>query len=121
MDPVVAAFGTALVGAALVGAIATDAREQVREALSGLWYRVHPQQNAGSIGTELDGLRGQALRAGRDGDTGTVKALEGPGSSNCRNCREPARPWPASCSASWMRPLPPCSPRPGRHGSEPSS
>jgi hypothetical protein len=32
MDPVVAAFRTAL-----VGAIATDAWQQVREAVTGLW------------------------------------------------------------------------------------
>ena len=53
MDPVVAAFGTAL-----VGAIATDAWQQVREAVISLWRRVHPQK-ADDIGTELDELRDQ--------------------------------------------------------------
>jgi len=71
MDPIVAVFGTAL-----VGAIATDAWEQVREALTGLWRRVHPQQKADGIGTELDGLREQVLQVRRDGDINTEKALE---------------------------------------------
>jgi hypothetical protein len=72
MEPIVAAAGTAL-----VGAIATDAWEQVRGALTGLWRRVHPQQTADGVGTELDGLREQVLVARRADDTGTVKALEG--------------------------------------------
>ena len=71
MDPVVAAFGTAL-----VGAIATDAWQQVREAVISLWRRVHPQK-ADDIGTELDELRDQVLLARRDGDTDTERAFEG--------------------------------------------
>ena len=72
MDPIVLAFGTAL-----VGAIATDTWQQVREAVTGLWHRVHPQQKADDIGAELDELREQVVLTRRDGDTGTEKALEG--------------------------------------------
>lgn len=72
MDPVVAAFGIAL-----VGAIATDAWKEVRAALSGLWRRVRRNPEADGIGTELDRLRERVLAARRDGDAATVKALEG--------------------------------------------
>jgi hypothetical protein len=72
MDPVVAAFGTAL-----VGAITTDAWKQVREAVTGLWRRVHPRREDDGIGAELDELREQVLAARRDGDAGTERALEG--------------------------------------------
>jgi hypothetical protein len=72
MDPVVLAFGTAL-----VGAIATSTWQQVREAVTGLWRRVHLRQKTDDIGTELDELREQVLLARRDGDTGTERALEG--------------------------------------------
>jgi hypothetical protein len=72
MDPVVAAFGTAL-----VGAIATDAWQQVHGAVAGLWHRVHPGRENSSIGAELDQLREQVLVARRDGDAGTERALEG--------------------------------------------
>ena len=72
MDPVVAAFGTAL-----VGAIATDAWQQVHEAVVGLWRRVHPRRQDDGIGAELDELREQVLVARRDGDFGTERALEG--------------------------------------------
>ena len=72
MDPVVAAFGTAL-----VAAVATDAWGQVRDALTALWHRVRPQRDADGIGAELDGLREQALQARRDGDAAIVQALEG--------------------------------------------
>jgi len=72
MDPIVLAFGPAL-----VGAIATNAWPRVREAVTGLWRRVHPQQKADDIGTELDDLREQILQARRGGDTDTERALEG--------------------------------------------
>jgi len=72
MDPVVLAFGTAL-----VGAIATSTWQQVRDAVTGLWLRVHPEQEDSGVGTELDDLREQVLQARRDGDTGTERALEG--------------------------------------------
>ena len=44
-------------GAALFGAIATDTWPHVREAVTGLWRRVHPGQKADDIATELDELR----------------------------------------------------------------
>jgi hypothetical protein len=66
MDPSVLAFGPAL-----VGAIATDTWPRVREAVTGLWRRVHPQK-ADDIGTELDELREQVLPARRDGDADTA-------------------------------------------------
>jgi hypothetical protein len=72
VDPMVAAFGTAL-----VGAIATDAWQQVRGAVTGLWRRVHPAREGDGIGAELDELREQVLVARRDGDVGTERALEG--------------------------------------------
>ena len=72
MDPVVAAFGTAL-----VGAIATDAWQQVHGAIVGLWRRVHPRRDDDAIGAELDELREQVLAARRDHDAGTERALEG--------------------------------------------
>jgi hypothetical protein len=72
MDPVVAAFGTAL-----VGAIATDAWQQVRDAVTGLWRRVHPRREDNAIGAELDELREQVLVARHDGDNDTERALEG--------------------------------------------
>jgi hypothetical protein len=72
MDPVVAAFGTAL-----VGAIATEAWKQVREAVTGLWRRVHPRREDDGIGAELDELREQVLAARRDGDARMEGALEG--------------------------------------------
>jgi hypothetical protein len=72
MDPIVLAFGTAL-----VGAIATDTWQQVREAVTDLWCRVHPRRKADDVGTELDELREQVLLARRDSDTGTERALEG--------------------------------------------
>ena len=72
IDPIVLAFGTAL-----VGAIATDTWPRVREAVTGLWHRVHRQQKADDIGTELNELREQVLLARRDGDTDTERALEG--------------------------------------------
>jgi hypothetical protein len=71
MDPIVLAFGPAL-----VGAIATDTWPRVREAVTGLWRRVHPQK-ADDIGTELDELREQVLLARRDGDADTARAFEG--------------------------------------------
>ena len=71
MDPLVLAFGTAL-----VGAIATSTWQQVREAVTGLWHCVHPRQKD-DIGGELDELREQVLLARREGDAGTERALEG--------------------------------------------
>lgn len=71
MDPIVQAAGTAL-----VGAVATDAWQQVKQAVIGLWRRVHPGQ-ACRVSSELDELRNQVLQARADGDAGTEQALEG--------------------------------------------
>ena len=71
MDPIVLAFGTAL-----VGAMATSTWQQVQQAVTGLWHRIHPKK-ADDIGTDLDDLREQVVLARRDSDTDTEKALEG--------------------------------------------
>jgi hypothetical protein len=72
MDPVAIAFG-----AALVGAVATDTWQQVREAVTRLWRHGHPRPGAGDIGAELDELRADVLAARQAGDAGTERALEG--------------------------------------------
>jgi len=71
MDPIVLAFGTAL-----VGAIATSTWQQVRDAAAGLWRHVSAKKGD-EIGTELDELREQILQARHDGDAHTETALEG--------------------------------------------
>jgi pheromone shutdown protein TraB len=71
MDPIVLAFGTAL-----VGAIATSTWQQVRDTVAGIWRRIR-QQDADGIGAELDELRVQILQARREGDAETETALEG--------------------------------------------
>ena len=71
MDPVVQAAGTAL-----VQAMATDAWEKARQAVTALWRRARPG-HAGGLGGDLDTLRAQVLAARADGDTRTVQALEG--------------------------------------------
>ena len=64
MDPVVAAFGTAL-----VGAIATDAWKQVGEAVTGCGAGGHPRREDDGIGAELawlaDSRRLPARRPGK--------------------------------------------------------
>lgn len=71
MDPIAQAAGTAL-----VQAVTTDAWQQVKQAVTGLWRRIHPGR-ADQVGGDLDELRAQVLRARADGDTGTEQALEG--------------------------------------------
>lgn len=63
-------------GTALVQAIATDAWQQVKDAVTGLWRRVRPG-HADHVDGELDELRQQVLRARADGDGSTEQALEG--------------------------------------------
>jgi hypothetical protein len=70
MDPIAQAAGTAL-----VQAIATDAWQQVKQAVTGLWHRVRPGP-ADLVGGDLDELRTQVLRARADGDAETEQALE---------------------------------------------
>jgi hypothetical protein len=56
--------------------MATSTWQQVQQAVTGLWHRMHPK-SADDIGMELDELREQVVLARRDGDTDTEKALEG--------------------------------------------
>jgi hypothetical protein len=71
MDPIAQAAGTAL-----VQAVTTDAWQQVKQVVTGLWRRIHPGR-ADQVGGDLDELRAQVLRARADGDAGTEQALEG--------------------------------------------
>jgi len=63
-------------GTALVQAVATDAWQQVKQAVARLLHRVRPER-ADRVDGELDELRAQVLQARADGDTGTERALEG--------------------------------------------
>lgn len=71
MDPI-----TVAAGSALVGAMATDAWEQIREAVVALWRRARPEA-ADTVGPELEELRAEVLRARRDTDEDTESALAG--------------------------------------------
>lgn len=71
MDPIVVAFGTAL-----VGAMATDVWQQARASVVALWRRVHPQQ-ADTVEADLEGLRGQILDARQAGRAEIEQALTG--------------------------------------------
>lgn len=71
MDPIVLAAGTAL-----VGAMATDAWQQVKHAVINLWHKVRPER-ADEVGGELEELRRHVLQARADGDEATEHALEG--------------------------------------------
>jgi hypothetical protein len=74
MDPVVTPLAAAA-GTALVGAIAEDGWRQVKDAVAGLWRRVHPNR-AETFGAELDALRDDVLQARRDGDIDFERSLE---------------------------------------------
>jgi hypothetical protein len=63
MDSVVQAAGTAL-----AQAIATDAWQQVKQAVAGLWRRAHPGRTD-RVADELDGLRLQVFQARADGES----------------------------------------------------
>jgi hypothetical protein len=71
VDPIVVAFGTAL-----VGAMATDVWQRARASVVTLWRRVHPQQ-ADTVEADLEGLRGQILDARQAGRADTEQALTG--------------------------------------------
>lgn len=71
MDPLVLAAGTAL-----VGAMATDAWQQARDAVVAWWRKVHPGQSD-TVGIELDTARAQVLAARERGDEDTEQALAG--------------------------------------------
>ncbi len=71
MDPIVVAFGTAL-----VGAMATDVWQRARASVVALWRRAHPQQ-ADAVEADLETLRGQVLDARQAGRADTEQALTG--------------------------------------------
>ncbi|MFG3493845.1 hypothetical protein [Streptomyces sp. NPDC047928] len=71
MDPIVAAAGTAL-----VGAMATDAWRQARTAVVALWQRVHPER-VPAVEAELEETRDDVLAARADGDTDAERDLAG--------------------------------------------
>lgn len=71
MDPIVVAFGTAL-----VGAMATDVWQRVRASVVTLWRRVHPQQGD-TVEADLEGLRAQVLDARQAGRADIEQALTG--------------------------------------------
>jgi len=71
VDPIVVAFGTAL-----VSAMATDAWQQARTRVVGFWRRVHPQQ-ADTVEADLEGLRAQVLDARQAGRADIEQALTG--------------------------------------------
>ncbi len=71
VDPIVVAFGTAL-----VGAMATDVWQRARASVVALWRRVHPQ-HADIVEADLEGLRGQVLDARQTGRMDTEQALTG--------------------------------------------
>jgi hypothetical protein len=72
MDPATLAAAAAT---GLIAALTTDAWEQVRSAIVGLWRRVHPDR-AQTIGDELVEVRQEALAARQQGDADTEKGLE---------------------------------------------
>lgn len=69
MDPIVVAFGTAL-----VGAMATDVWQRARASVVALWRRAHPQQ-AGTVEADLEALRAQVLDARQAGRADIEQAL----------------------------------------------
>lgn len=71
MDPIVVAFGTAL-----VGAMATDMWQRARASVVTLWQRVHPHQ-ADTVEADLEGLRTQVLDARHAGRADIEHALTG--------------------------------------------
>lgn len=72
MDPATLAAAAAT---GLIAALTTDAWEQARSAIVGLWRRVHPERTQ-TIGDELAEVRQEALAARRQGDSGTEQGLE---------------------------------------------
>jgi hypothetical protein len=62
MEPIVEAFGMAL-----IAAMATDTWRQVCDAVGSMWRRVRPKSQADGVVRDLEKLRGQVLAAQRDG------------------------------------------------------
>lgn len=71
MDPATLAAAAAT---ALIAAMTTDAWQQARSAIVGLWRRVHPDR-AATIGDELTEVRQEALAARQQGDAGAEEGL----------------------------------------------
>ncbi|MGC4990522.1 hypothetical protein [Nocardia salmonicida] len=71
MDPIVAALGTAL-----LGAITNDGWTKAKNVVVGWWRRVRPN-DADQIGIDLDKLHTEAAAARASGDTATTDALTG--------------------------------------------
>lgn len=71
VDPIVVAFGTAL-----VSAMATDLWQRARTSVVAVWRRVHPQQ-AATVEADLETLRAQVLDARQTGRADTEQALVG--------------------------------------------
>ncbi|MGW6027837.1 hypothetical protein [Streptomyces sp. NPDC055099] len=71
MDAVVMAAGTAL-----VAAMATDAWQQVRDSVVGVWRRIHPE-GTDPVRGDLETLRSQIVQARQMQDAVTEQALEG--------------------------------------------
>jgi hypothetical protein len=71
MDPATLAAAAA---SGLVAALTTDAWEQARSAIVGLWRRVHPNR-AETIEDELAEVREEALAARQQGDADTEEGL----------------------------------------------
>ncbi len=69
MDPIVMSAATAL-----VGAMTTDAWEQVRTAFTGWWRRIRPQQ-ADRVAGQLEDSRDRAMTAHREQDTDAESEL----------------------------------------------
>jgi hypothetical protein len=71
MDPATLAAAAA---SGLIAALTTDAWEQARSAIVGLWRRVHPSR-AETIREELAEVRQEALAARQQGDADTEEDL----------------------------------------------
>ena len=71
MDPATLAAAAA---SGLVAALTTDAWEQARSAIVGLWRRVHPNR-AETIEDELAEVRQEALAARQQGDADAEEGL----------------------------------------------
>jgi hypothetical protein len=70
VEPIAAAFGTAL-----VAAMATETWQQAHDAVAALWRRIRSLRHARSVEGELEELRELVLAARREGWTGTEQAL----------------------------------------------
>jgi hypothetical protein len=70
VEPIVVAFGNAL-----VAAMATDTWERARSAVAALWRRLRPSRHTEKIELELQDLREKVLAARHDDQPGTEQKL----------------------------------------------